>query len=818
MLRELVLGLASFLTAAFELDCTNRSDGNYAIGCSSTFGRCIAGVGYEYSCPMALKFNPESDQCDYDFNVKICKNRIGNDGKVVKANSFSCEGRSDGVYGKEECSPFFYLCTHGSREQKLCRSGLYFNAAKKACDFVDNIDTCRTYKRYPIKLAIRTSTASQAINCAHNADGVYPAGPCSKMYYQCSNGILNRKECFGSLKFNRQKMQCDYETEIPECINRPAIPPRPAQAPQQPPVPEFSCRGKPEGKYAGGEGACMGYFWMCVGGTAHKYNCPVGLFYNELSGQCDFRSDIAACGGAAANTATSPAPGAAMFDCRGKKDGFYESAPCAERFYQCSGGFVTHQICPKGLVFNLANGVCDYREQCNSEAAQEQSPIIDCLVSEDGFYANGRCLSTYTICSNGLSYMQQCPSGLVYSADAGACDLPQRCLSRSTIGYRADDVESLLRTEGRHEPEKITNQRPSGYTITKAQADVIKARNKVVPTCVGMDDGAYPLGRCSQDYYICLGQQTLLASCPPNLVFNPYVSQCDFPRQVFDCIEGPGPVIIQSQMGPGPAVSSQGEYGPPQQGPGPVTGFDRTVTSTVLSTGVNAVRPIQRSAENDRFCASRPDGLYSAGCETYFYSCTKKKAYRLYCPVGLYFALHEKKCDVLENVRECQRQMNIDQLITPPPYQGFNCTGRQDGYYSTKCSRSYYACLAGKASKFECPRGLIYEQDSRRCNFPTPAQGCTTEQVAPSVALDTSEASATATTRRPSDQGFCSTRADGVYGNGCSRKYFICAARKTFEYRCPEGEAFNSNVAACDTPENVPQCRILEAQMKRPSN
>lgn len=52
----------------------------------------------------------------------------------------------------------------------------------------------------------------------------------------------------------------------------------------------------------------------------------------------------------------------------------------------------------------------------------------------------------------------------------------------------------------------------------------------------------------------------------------------------------------------------------------------------------------------------KQDSLYTAGCESYFYSCNAHKAYRLYCPQGLYFDANEKKCDIRENVDECKSQ------------------------------------------------------------------------------------------------------------------------------------------------------------------
>merc|ERR1711973_740878 len=52
------------------------------------------------------------------------------------------------------------------------------------------------------------------------------------------------------------------------------------------------------------------------------------------------------------------------FDC--PDDGFFESGPCSDLWYNCWNGHATPEYCEEGLVFNQDVGYCDFPENTTS--------------------------------------------------------------------------------------------------------------------------------------------------------------------------------------------------------------------------------------------------------------------------------------------------------------------------------------------------------------------------------------------------------------------------------------------------------------------
>jgi len=56
------------------------------------------------------------------------------------------------------------------------------------------------------------------------------------------------------------------------------------------PTGTFTCTGKPDGYYAS-PATCV-EFYQCVTGNAYRFDCPSGLYYNELSALCDWPTSL----------------------------------------------------------------------------------------------------------------------------------------------------------------------------------------------------------------------------------------------------------------------------------------------------------------------------------------------------------------------------------------------------------------------------------------------------------------------------------------------------------------------------------------------
>jgi hypothetical protein len=56
----------------------------------------------------------------------------------------------------------------------------------------------------------------------------------------------------------------------------------------------------------------------------------------------------------------------------------------------------------------------------------------------------------------------------------------------------------------------------------------------------------------------------------------------------------------------------------------------------------------------------------------------------------------------------------------------------------------------------------------------------------------------------------CINLIDGIYGNECSRYYYICLNKIIYDYICPENYIFNKNTKNCLKILNMPKCNENE--------
>uniref|UniRef100_F1KXX9 Chondroitin proteoglycan-2 n=1 Tax=Ascaris suum TaxID=6253 RepID=F1KXX9_ASCSU len=685
---------------------------------------------------------------------------------------FDCSNYNDGLYAIG-CRNVFIRCHMGRTYNLSCPADLKFNPKNGKCEYTKQIALCTN----PMRNSNKIIKAAEPFDCSSRVDGVYGTGRCSKHYISCYEGTATEMPCPPNLYFNSKTKGCDRKENVRECDRYRATHGRRISYSMEYSYhdaetlshqhhlqsPDFSCDNKVNGIYAARPGQCIDWFWLCADSRPFKFDCPSGLFFNRQTKQCDYKTLIPECNDGQPVVAP-PTPAIAMqqvaFDCSGKADGFYDVETCNDVMVQCSGGVKLQQRCPSGLVFSKYSKTCEYPHVClsHSETLDEQEDYgvhvyrydrhFDCANKADGQYAHGYCKPTFMLCSNGNAHEQNCPAGLVYSQWVGACDYDDNC--RRWSPQRRPPPRPIITTE--------------------------------MPSCLNLAHGAHALDSCSPNYFLCFAGTASLASCPSDLIFSPSSEQCDIPRNVQSCHGS-----VENSQETVPMI-------PPAQPP----------------IAVTQPPPVAAAPELDNFCAMKQDSLYTAGCESYFYSCNAHKAYRLYCPQGLYFDANEKKCDIRENVDECKSQEpeEVPPALEPaqsPAMPEFDCTGKADGYYSMGCSSSYYACTGGVMNIFECPSNLKYDLDAQKCNYQDQVAVCggmpTQAQSPPIVPQQPQQPSTNDITKQ-----FCLARPDGVYADGCGPRYFICASRTTFTYYCPLGQVFNGRVASCDLPSNVPQC------------
>ncbi|VDM83605.1 unnamed protein product, partial [Strongylus vulgaris] len=99
--------------------------------------------------------------------------------------------------------------------------------------------------------------------------------------------------------------------------------------------------------------------------------------------------------------------------CDGRVNGVYASGVCSNVFNHCYNGEVTKKNCPRGLVFNPDNNLCDYDGNVQGCDTREE---MSCAKKKDGTYTIG-CSSTFFFCSNGNIHVSKCQNGLFYDVD-----------------------------------------------------------------------------------------------------------------------------------------------------------------------------------------------------------------------------------------------------------------------------------------------------------------------------------------------------------------------------------------------------------------
>lgn len=105
--------------------------------------------------------------------------------------------------------------------------------------------------------------------------------------------------------------------------------------------------------------------------------------------------------------------------CEGKADGNYAHPSHPNSFYGCSNGLTNILTCPEDLVFKQSCNCCDWPRT-------ESGGLSDgfCRGKRNGNYFNPNNIHTFYSCSNGLTYIMDCPAGLIFRESWNACVWP----------------------------------------------------------------------------------------------------------------------------------------------------------------------------------------------------------------------------------------------------------------------------------------------------------------------------------------------------------------------------------------------------------
>ncbi|CAJ0946892.1 unnamed protein product, partial [Mesorhabditis belari] len=412
---------------AAGLNCQNRPDGSYSVGCSANYFMCSNGIASPQQCQAGLVFNAASTICDFSSNVAECGGAQSPPtnqqntyspypaasqapptgyqqssptytqapSSVAQAPTASpaCQNRPDGSYSVG-CSANYFMCSNGIASPQQCQSGLVFNAASTVCDFPANVDACggaqspptsnqqTTYAQTPSYTQPQTYGQAQSPAaspaCQNRPDGSYSVG-CSADFIMCSNGIASPQQCQSGLVFNAASTVCDFPTNVAACGGAQS-PPSSFQQQQYTPPTSPACQNRPDGAFSVG---CSGDFFICSNGVATSQKCSTGLVFNSAITACDYPANVAACGAAQSpptqvgyqqNPAASPGPPTQA----GYQQGSYYQNPAASP----AASYPQMPVYP--TLRALFKGNC--------QAGQ--------------VYPRGGCMDTYLRCTDGVRFDQ----------------------------------------------------------------------------------------------------------------------------------------------------------------------------------------------------------------------------------------------------------------------------------------------------------------------------------------------------------------------------------------------------------------------------
>nr|XP_026694521.1 chitin-binding domain protein cbd-1-like isoform X3 [Ciona intestinalis] len=379
----------------------------------------------------------------------------------------------------------------------------------------------------------------------------------------------------------------------------------------------------------------------------------------------------------------------------------------------------------------------DKKAELNSKCFEAGAPI-----SSKPFEKPGDCDHFYQ-CSNGYLYTMPCAPGTAFSPALSVCDHPEN----------VDGCGGSASTPA--PPTKPADKEcldSDGNAITKGPF-------------ANPDDCAL--------FYQCVAGQLYTLGCPPDLVYNPALSYCDYPKNVPSC----GGVAPTSA---------------PETTTKPFDDECVDANNQPTSTG---------PFENPNDCNS-------------FYQCSNGYLHIKICPDNTYFNPAISVCD--HDNGECGSgsgssgsggsgtpevtlspfdKLCMDSDGKPISSNPFEKPGDCDNFY--QCSNGYLHVMP-------CAPGTAFNPAISVCDHPYNVPGCG----APAATTTTE---APKPTTKPFDKECLDSNgkpmSTGPFENpGECDSFYQCSNGYLHVMPCAPGTAFNPAISVCDHPYNVPGC------------
>ncbi|KYN42258.1 Peritrophin-1 [Trachymyrmex septentrionalis] len=478
---------------------------------------CVEGDKVLRTCPIDTYFNDATDVCDWSTEVK-CISQFPSHEIQIKSydinNKCSPNGRA---FNHEDSCTEYYLCSEGEKVLQYCLEGLHFNVTIQMCDYPQkkcNLNTSGPQPIPTVALNICPLDSIQQILLPHECN-------CTQ-YYECIDGKQILRDCSDGLHYDYVRQICnvpieakcnDFTTTIPQS-SFPTIPDSSKCYDENNEIPhENDCRFyyKCNNVQNLDPITCIGTcpeedpdyavllpnddckkFCMCSGGVAWVQPCPEPLYFDSVEKIC-----------------------------KKKKD-----AVCGIRLYNQDRFIKTDKMDNDDSLQSLTDKNDDDEREIYDRSLDPSSCIGTCL-EEDPEHAvllsNNDC-KKFCLCSNGTTYVQQCPELLYFDSIDKTCKRKKDavCAVRSLMVDKIFDDDSVsLSKKDYNERELYDNPwyKRRFYNVDPS-------------TCIGIcpeEDTGYeellPHKDCRK-FCICRKGLTYVQLCPESLYFHSVEKVC----------------------------------------------------------------------------------------------------------------------------------------------------------------------------------------------------------------------------------------------------------------------------------------------------
>ncbi|UYV70525.1 hypothetical protein LAZ67_7003416 [Cordylochernes scorpioides] len=238
------------------------------------FYRCQAnGTVCRHTCPPGLLYNKAVMLCDLPAHVD-CQDRPPVTTEAPPRH-FTCPAPEGTFSNPDDCSQF-YQCYDDQAFLRACPEDLVFNPNLLACDWPDNVPSCRN--------RVQPTQPPGEFTCPQSR-GLFPNAVNCSTFYHCDHGLAHLKSCPASLVFNQALENCDWPENVRNCSGGTDTPPD-GDCEEVPDAecPPCTCRVK--------DTLSCSHFVECQTGRGCRKKCPMGLDFNPESMVCDLPSNV----------------------------------------------------------------------------------------------------------------------------------------------------------------------------------------------------------------------------------------------------------------------------------------------------------------------------------------------------------------------------------------------------------------------------------------------------------------------------------------------------------------------------------------------